>query len=97
LLRGDHDHVGACAPLEGVELLGDAAQVPEDEILDVPLVARLRPAALVVASRLVLGPVDHLLEPARAQPEELTALPTDDGHDRAVSTPDERREWRQAE
>ena len=41
LFRGDDDDVGAGSPLERVELLGDSAQVPEDEVLDVPLVAGL--------------------------------------------------------
>src|SRR5919198_1329522 len=97
LLRGDDDDVRARASLQGVELLGDAAQVAEDEVLDVSLVARLRPAALVVPARLLLRAVDDLLEPAGAQSEELAALPADDGHDRAVAAPDERSERRQAE
>jgi hypothetical protein len=70
--------------------------VLEDEVLDVPLVARLRPAALVVPARLLLCAVDDLPKPPRAQPEELATLPPDHRDDRAVA-PDERRERRQAE
>src|SRR5205085_578920 len=96
LLRRDDDDVRARPPLERVELLRDAAQVLEDEVLDVPPVARLRPAALVVPARLLLGPVNDLPETTRAQPEELAALAADDRDDRAVAAADERRERREA-
>ena len=67
------------------------------ELLDVPLVARLRPAALVVPPGRVLGAVDDLLELSGAQPEQLTALAPDDRDDRAVPAPDERHERREVE
>ena len=70
---------GVCSRRHGaVELRGDVLQVLGDELLDVALVARLRPAALVVAARLVLGAVDDLLEPPGAQPEDLAALAADE-------------------
>ena len=43
-----------------VEHLGDALQVPLDERLDVPFVARLRPAALIVPAGRVLRLVRDL-------------------------------------
>ena len=84
-------------PNDAVELRGDVLQVLRDELLDVPLVARLRPAALVVPSRLLLGPVDDLLEPAAAEPEDLPALAPDERDERAVVAADERRERREVE
>src|SRR6266516_5631054 len=45
-----------------------------DELFDVPLVARLRPAALVVPPVLLVELVRQLLEPAAAQPVEIPPL-----------------------
>ena len=51
LLGGDDDQLRPAQPADlPVDLLGDLLQVVVDELLDVPLVARLRPAALVVAA-----------------------------------------------
>ena len=68
-----------------------------DERLDVPLVARLRPAPLIVLARLFLGVVDKLLEAAGAEPVELAALPADDDHERSLSPADEGNERRKVE
>ena len=60
-----------------VELLGDRAQVLARELVDVALEARLRPAALVVPSGLLLGQVGERLEPPAREPEEEAALAVD--------------------
>jgi hypothetical protein len=62
--RDEHDPRAARAAELLVERLGDVLAVLLDEVLDVPLVARLRPAALVMASGLLLAAVDDLLEPS---------------------------------
>ena len=64
-------------------------------LLDVPLVARLRPPALVVLPGLLLALVDDLLEPAGAQTEDLPALAADEGDERSVAAADERDERRE--
>ena len=84
-------------PDDAVELRGDVLQVLGDELLDVPRVARLRPAALIVPARLVLGPVDDLLEPPGAEAKDLAALASDERDDRAVVAADELRERREVE
>src|SRR5438445_405513 len=55
-LLGRHDHElrPAGAPDALVDLAADLLQVLGDELLDVPLEPRLRPAALIVPSRLLL-------------------------------------------
>ena len=68
-----------------------------DELLDVALEASLRPAALVVPAGNLVAAVDDLVEPARAQPEELAALAPDEGDDRALAAADERHERRDVE
>ena len=89
---------GVCSAADGaVELRGDVLQVLGDELLEVPLVPRLRDAPLVVASRLILRSVDDLLEPPGSEPEDLAALATDEGDDRAVVAADELRERREVE
>ena len=98
LLRADDDDLRGLQPADcPVELRGDVLQVLGDELLDVARVARLRPAALVVAARLVLGAVDDLLEPPGAKAEDLAALAADEGDDRAVVAADELRERREME
>jgi hypothetical protein len=61
-----------------------------DELVDVPLVARLRPAALVVAARLFVEVVLKLLEAPRPEAVEVTALTADESHDQAFTASDER-------
>ena len=57
-----------------LEVLGDVPQVPLGELVDVALVARLRPAALVVAAGRLVVLVDQLLEAGGAEAEDLPAL-----------------------
>src|SRR4029078_4868573 len=67
LFGGDDDQARPAQPAHApLDVLGDLLQVVVDELLDVPLVARLRPAALVVAARRVVGLLDDLLESGRA-------------------------------
>ena len=74
-------------PHARVERVGDLAQMLLDDVLDVPLVARLRPAALVVAAGHVLALVRDLDRAAAAQPEDLAALAPDGRDERAVRAP----------
>ena len=89
--RDDH-HVERAAggADEAVELLRDIAQVLGRELVDVPLEARLRPAALVVAAGLLLGEVgDGRKLPVR-EAKEAPAFAAGDDDERPVATPDER-------
>ena len=63
-----------------------------DARLDVALEPRLRPAALVVAARLLLEVVGDLLQAAAAEPEQLSLLAPDEGDDRPVAAPKQRHE-----
>ena len=61
LLRRDDDHVRRAAAAHGaVDLLADRLQVLQHDVLDVTLVARLRPAALVVPAGHLFGLVRDL-------------------------------------
>ena len=79
-------------PEEPFELVGDGLVVLEVEIADVALVARLRPATLVVPALGFLGPVGDLLEAAAPEREHAPLLAPDDGDDRAVAPSDQRDE-----
>src|SRR2546421_1807885 len=68
-----------------------------DELLDVPLVARLRPAALVVAAGRVVVLLDDLFEPPGAEPVEVASFAADEGDEHAVVAADERHERREVE
>src|SRR5436190_3442128 len=68
-----------------------------DELLDVALIARLRPAALIVATRLLIELVDDLLEAPGSQPVDLALFASDNGDDRPVATRDEGNERREVE
>src|SRR6266545_3981612 len=68
-----------------------------DELLDVPLVPRLGPPALVVTARHVIGPVEDPVEAAGAKAVQVPTLAADDRHDRTFPAPDERNERRQVE
>src|SRR5580765_832250 len=96
LLGGDDDQARPAQPAQAlVDVLGDLLQVVVDELLDVPLVARLRPAALVVAARRLVVLVDDLLESAGAQAVEVAALAADEDDERSLPAPhqgDERLE-----
>src|SRR5207248_5960516 len=63
--------------------------------LDVALVVRLRPAALVVPARDVVRPVRDLDEPARHEPEHLAALAADGRDEDVVTAPDDSRQRRE--
>src|SRR5919197_90438 len=80
-----------------VEQLGHLAQVVLDQLLDVPLVARLRPAPLVVAAWLLVEAFLELLEPAVREPIEVTAFTADEGDQDAFPAADERNERRKVE
>gem|GEM_PF-5927279 len=67
-----------------VQLLPDGLQVLHDEVLDVALVARLRPAALAVSARDVVALVDDFLEVAAGEAVDRPALAGDDGDQSAV-------------
>ena len=67
------------------------------ELLDVPLVARLRPAALVVPAGLLLEVVADLLQPPCLQPVQVSLLAPDDGDDRPVRARDDGNERREEE
>ena len=98
VFRADEDDLGSVQlPPGAVELLGHALQMFVDELLDMPLIPRLRPAALVVLARRLVVVLGDLFQPSAAQPVELTLLATDDGHDRPVSPSDQRRERRKEE
>ena len=98
LLRGD-DHQRGPALLANlaVKRLRDVFQVVVHELLDVTLVARLRPAALVVTSRLVLEMLRDLFQAAGAKAIDITALAADDGDEGTLAPADQRNERRQVE
>src|SRR5204862_4940901 len=81
----------------GVERVCDPAPVPLDDLVDVPLVAALRPPALVVPSRHVFRLVGNLDELAAFQAEHLGPLTADGGHEDAVAPPDEPGKRREVE
>ncbi len=98
LLRGDdHQRRPALLANLAVERLGDVFQVVVHELLDVPLVARLRPAALVVPARLVLEMLDDLFQAAGVKAIDITALAADDGDEGTLAPADERNERREVE
>ncbi len=68
-----------------------------DERFDMPLIARLRPAALVVAAGRLVELVDELLEPAGAQDVDGSPLTADNRDQRSVAAADERDERREVE
>src|SRR5262245_59102634 len=96
LLGRDDDHVQpASAAKRAIDLVADGLQVVKDNVLDVPLVAGLRPAALVVLSGNLLRLVRDLLQASVAQLVDKAALPRDDRDECAVplaELPDEGRE-----
>jgi hypothetical protein len=62
------------------------------KLVDVTLHASLRPAALVVAARLLVEEVGELLEPAGAEAVEAALLAPDDDHEGSLAAPEERHE-----
>jgi thioredoxin reductase (NADPH) len=98
LLRGeDHDLGMMKPPDEPIQLVRHLTQVLLYELLDVPLVARLRPAALIVLPGLILGVIRDLLESAGMQTVELAALASDEDNQCALSPADEGDERREIE
>ena len=98
LLRGDNDDLdGTKLPHEPVERLGDLAQMLAHLCLDVALVARLRPASLVVPALLLLGVVGEILEPPAPKTVEAAALAPDDDDESALPAADQRHERGQVE
>ena len=90
--RDDDDPRPAEPAEDAVELPGDGLVVLEVQVLDVALVARLRPAALVMLARRLLGAVRDLRELAAPQREHASLLAADDGDDCAVAAADQRHE-----
>jgi thioredoxin reductase (NADPH) len=98
LLGGEDNDLGMMKPPnEPIEPVRNLTQVLLDELLDVALVTRLRPAALIVLPRLVLRVILDLLESAGMQAVELAALSSDDDHQRAFPPTDEGNERREIE
>ena len=98
VLGPDQHHAPARQPADArVECVGDAAPVPFDDLVDVALVARLRPASLVVPARHLLGLVRDLDEDAVLQAVDVAALAADGGDERRVAPPHEARERREVE
>jgi hypothetical protein len=69
-----------------VDLLPDCLQVPLHDVLDVALVPRLRPAALVVLARYFLALVDDLDEPPALEAEHDPPLARDHRDDRPFAS-----------
>jgi hypothetical protein len=98
LLRaGEHDPNVPEPAHAAIERVGHVPQMPVDDGLDVPLVAALRPAALVVATGDVRRLVRQRNQLARAQPVDVAALAPDVGDKRSVVPSDETNERRQIE
>ena len=98
LLGGDHDDARAVQPAhDPVEHVGDPAQVLVGELVGVALKARLRPAALVVAPRLLLRVVGEVLEPSAAEPVEAPLLAAHDEDEGTLAPADQRHEWGEVE
>lgn len=98
-LLGGHHHQAerVKAAQAAIEIGGHVAQVLVDQLLDVPGVASLRPAALVVAARLLVEVVGEQIEiAARKQPYLSLLTPDGDDNDLAAAARD-RHEWRQVE
>ena len=68
-----------------------------DELLDVPLVSALRPAALVVLPRRFVVMLGDLVQPAGTETVQLSLLASDDRDDRSFSAAHERDERREVE
>ena len=93
----EHDLRRLELPLAPVELLSDSLHVLVDELLDVPLVTALRPAALVALPGRFVVMLGDLLQPAGAKTVQLSLLSPDDRDDRPVPPAHERDERREVE
>src|SRR5436305_96321 len=81
----DEDDAHAAQLPDGcVQRVRDPAEMLADEVLDVAAVARLRPAALVVLPRRLLGVVGQLDELAAAQAVDLAPLAPDERDENAL-------------
>ena len=86
LLRRHDHHLQTAGPARLlVDLVADRLQVLLDEVLDVALVARLRPAALAVPAGRLLGLVDDLDEPATGEAVDGAPLAREDDDEAAVA------------
>src|SRR5205823_12745276 len=98
VLGADEDDAHAAQLPDGcVQRVRDPAEVLADEVLDVAAVARLRPAALVVLPRRLLGVVGQLDELAAAQAVDLAPLAPDERDENALAAADEPRERREVQ
>ena len=98
LVAADDDDAGpAESPVPVLDLLDHRLVVVVLQLLDVPLVPRLRPPALVVAAGCVLRAVRDLLEPAAAKLEHTSLLAADRSDDHAVPASEQRHERRDQE
>src|SRR6266540_2398335 len=96
VLGPDEDDAGAAELAHArLERLGHAPEVLADDVLDVALVVRLRPAALVVPARSLLGPVGELDELPRAEVVDLAALTAHERDEDTLATADEPGEGRE--
>jgi len=92
----EHDGLRGQLPDAQVERVGDLAQVLPDDVLDVPLVPGLRPAALIVPAGHLARFVGNLDELGAAQAKDLPPLTADSRDQRPVPT-DERSQRSQIE
>jgi hypothetical protein len=98
LLRGDDHDLHVAQPThQPVEGLRDLVEVLAHLRLDVALIARLRPAPLVVATGLLLGVISKILEAASAQAVEMAELAADHDDERPLAAPDQRHERSQVQ
>src|SRR5581483_5197671 len=93
----ENDADVAQPPHAAVERPGDVAKVTVDDRLDVPLVAPLRPAALVVAAGNLGGLVRERDQLAVAEPVDVAALASDVRDEGAVAATDEADERSEVE
>ncbi len=98
LLRAhEHDPGHVQASATPVELGRHALQVFVHELLDVPPVAGLRPAALIVLSGRLVEVIHDLVQATGLQAVQLSLFASDHGDDRAVGAADHRDERREKE
>ena len=98
VLGADEDDAWpAQRPDAPVERLRDATPVAVDDLVDVSLVPRLRPAALIVLPGHVVAFVGDLDEAAAVEPVHLAALAADGSDERVPGAAREPRERRKVE
>ena len=98
LVRGDNDDARAVqTAYQRIQALGHGAKVLHRMHVYVPLQARLRKSALIVATQLLLEEVVDLLELPGAETEEVSLLPAHHQDDSPLPAPDEGHERGQVE